>query len=618
MTDTALAAHRARLTTAETLRRNRPTGAASRQAAQRADLAEGRLVDRREQAAASLSTLARREAAHADAAADLLRLAGGTGLPSERAALRDAEAALTEVTVACDRIGDRAEALHRSRRAWHEAGARAAQATTDAEEAEASVRQRHREHQELAMRLATLEDAIGAEYRELLASLAESRREKAAADLALDRAHETVNTAISAGTEARATATALDSDRRRAEAACHGLLAPLRRTLDLPGVLDAALAISTADTESAATVADGVPEPSPLDRVRDPVGDDADGARDLATALLRTIPAPERGAISGDGVRHSLRQRRDQLGAGWDAEDHQPDDSQPLVVEVTGPLVGSRMPLQEASSTVGLHLRQQSSLLTAKQDQALRNLLQGMIAREVADKMAGAVELVGLMNRRLATVTTSHGIGATLRWKRRDDLDPDLVAMTDLLAKPPDLRTLDEDRALSAALSAMIDRTRRTDPERPYRELIGEVLDYRRWHTMSVLILRPGEPPKVLSRRTALSEGEKKVVSYLPLFAAVAASCDSLAAHAPDAPRFVLLDDAFAKVSEDNHPRLFGLLVQLDLDFVATSERLWGTHATVPELAITEVLRDAELNVIVLEHSRWRAGTLTAGSGVAT
>ena len=110
---------------------------------------------------------------------------------------------------------------------------------------------------------------------------------------------------------------------------------------------------------------------------------------------------------------------------------------------------------------------------------------------------------------------------------------------------------------------------------------------------MAVILRRPGQNDGQLSRRTALSEGEKKMVSYLPLFAAVAASCDALADSAPDAPRFVLLDDAFAKVSEDNHAKLFGLLVDLDLDFIATSERLWGTHATVPELA-TRVIRDAD------------------------
>ena len=76
----------------------------------------------------------------------------------------------------------------------------------------------------------------------------------------------------------------------------------------------------------------------------------------------------------------------------------------------------------------------------------------------------------------------------------------------------------------------------------------------------------------------------------------------------------MLLDDAFAKVSEVNHAKLFGLLVDLDLDVIATSERLRGTHATVPELAITEVVRDADAGVIVLEHTHWIGSKLVEGS----
>jgi hypothetical protein len=249
-----------------------------------------------------------------------------------------------------------------------------------------------------------------------------------------------------------------------------------------------------------------------------------------------------------------------------------------------------------------------------EEDEALRNLLQGLVAREVADKMHAADDLVSRMNGRLETVRTAHGIGVSLRWRRRRELERALQAMIDLLAKPPDLRTAPEDEELRSALAARLDEARREDPEAPYRELIARVLDYRSWHEMTVLLRRPGRPEERLTRRTALSEGEKKIVSYLPLFAAVAASCDALAESAPGAPRFVLLDDAFAKVSEDNHAKLFGLLVELDLDFIATSERLWGTHASVPELAITEVLRDAELGVIVLEHSRWDGAVLTAQS----
>lgn len=215
------------------------------------------------------------------------------------------------------------------------------------------------------------------------------------------------------------------------------------------------------------------------------------------------------------------------------------------------------------------------------------------------------------MNERLREVRTTHGIGTSLRWRRRDDLSDDLSAMVDLLARPPDLRTGDDDARLVKALSARIAEARADDPEADYRTLIARVLDYREWHRMQVVVHRPGVSDAVLSRRTPLSEGEKKIVSYQPLFAAVAASCDALAEAAPDAPRFVLLDDAFAKVSEDNHPKLFGLLVDLDLDFIATSERLWGTHATVPELAITEVVRDADAGVIVLEHSHWDGRTRT-------
>jgi hypothetical protein len=268
--------------------------------------------------------------------------------------------------------------------------------------------------------------------------------------------------------------------------------------------------------------------------------------------------------------------------------------------------------LADAIKAVNSRLKELSALLTSEQDEALRNLLQGLVAREIAEKLHTASDLVSRMNKRLESITTSHGIGVSLRWVRREALEGGLPRMIELLSRPPDLRTSDQDSELRSLLSGRLDQARLEDPEAPYRDLIGKVLDYRTWYDMRIFLHRPGQSDTRLTRRTPLSEGEKKIVSYLPLFSAVAASCDSLAeAGAPDAPRFLLLDDAFAKVSEDNHAKLFGLLVQLDLDFIATSERLWGTHSTVPQLAITEVIRDAGLGVIVLEHSRWDGAVRT-------
>ena len=62
---------------------------------------------------------------------------------------------------------------------------------------------------------------------------------------------------------------------------------------------------------------------------------------------------------------------------------------------------------------------------------------------------------------------------------------------------------------------------------------------------------------------------------------------------------------------------MFGLLVELDLDLIATSERLWGTHRSVPALAITEVVRDAALDAIVLEHYWWDGATLERAADTA-
>ena len=556
------------------------------EAAQHAALADAQLA-----AAAERTDEARRRARSAevalgDATTAMERTAFTHQLPTDAAALASVRGELLAAAATCDGIDNSLVLLARSHEArlgqvasYGEAVAELERTTSEAAAATETVEPQ-------AMRLATLEDSIGVAYAEILLAVATST-----ADLTRVRRESSV--ALAATEEAIATETRLSvvaesalGDHEASAQRCVAAISPLRRALEVPGLLDAAAAT-------------GANLPA--------VEADPAGARTLAEALLVCVAAPERLGVGADNVRQSLRARRDQLGAGWDAEDLQPDPALPLAVQVTGP--SGRLPLAPASKRVRAQLDQQTGLLTAKQDQALRNLLQGLVAREVAEKMHAARELVQLMNRQLDRVTTAHGIGARLTWKRRNDLDEGLAGMIELLAMPPDLRTQEHDTQLAAALSQRLEGGRQLDPERRYRDLIAEVLDYRGWHEMSVIVRRPGRGDEKLTRRTPLSEGEKKIVSYLPLFAAVAASYDAIGETEPATPRFVLLDDAFAKVSEDNHAQLFGLLVQLDLDFIATSERLWGTHGTVPELAITEVLRDAELGVIVLEHSRWDGAT---------
>ncbi|WP_116997023.1 SbcC/MukB-like Walker B domain-containing protein [Desertimonas flava] len=548
--------------------------------------------------------------AHAAAVDELTRLAATLQLPSEVAQLDHTEGVVRRVAESCREALDRLRAVEISHRAW----TLRVEEWNDRVAALADARRQHAEqvaaHEPVAMRLATLEDSIGLEYEQIVKTLAVSEDDLRSAGQALTTARTDKETALVARTAAERDADDADDAFAAAGTDCVDAIAPLQRALAVSGVGEA---ISPAATRSDDLVAEETLLGSPGDDGGAHVGTSgwappviepsAQGARQLAVALLGALGEVAGDAITPDGMRQSVRQRRDQLGAGWDAEDSQPDETMPIGISVNGPL--GRMPLAVAARQSALQLAQQASLLTAKQDQALRNLLQGLVAKEVADKLHASNELVALMNRRLENVRTAHGIGASLTWKRRSELDGETAEMITLLSRPPDLRTQDHDAQLTEALSRRIAQARSDDPERRYRELIAEVLDYRDWYEMGVVVHRKGRTPERLTRRTPLSEGEKKIVSYLPLFAAVAGSCDAIGEYEPSAPRFVLLDDAFAKVSEDNHAQLFGLLVDFDLDFIATSERLWGTHATVPELAITEVLRDASLGVILLEHARW-------------
>ena len=541
------------------------------------------------------------DAAHSEKVAEGYRIAATYQLPFNRERIQQQANELHRLIADSRSTEPRLVAFESALREWLMSVENWRQSVEDHLERAHRARERAVSHSEERARLVTLEDTVGIAWTEVMEIIEATVRDRNRTRETLRSARETSKSAAAEKSRAIEVAQTSKLTLTGHEQRCAASLPTLLRMLGTDGLVASALSkIGPSELNESVEI--------PVLPTWPSVSDSADGARELATAIERAIQAPDRTGVGADSVRNSLRQRRENLGAGWDAEDHQPDPSLPLAVIVTGPL--GRMPLANACAEVVTQLRQQSSLLTAKQDQALRNLLQGVVANEVAEKLFAAEELVKLMNKRLSTVKTAHGIGTSLRWRRRDDVAQELAGLVDLLAKTPDHRDAEENAQLATVLSGRIDAARRDDPEATYRDLIARVLDYRQWYEMTVLVLRPGDTPRPLARDPKLSEGEKKVVSYLPLFAAVAASCDALAEYSPSAPRFLLLDDAFAKVSEDNHGPLFGLLVELDLDFIATSERLWGTHASVPELSICEVVRDAQMNTILLEHAHWNGRSL--------
>ena len=529
---------------------------------------------------------------------ELYRIAAAHALPRNRSSLREVTVRLAELDRYCAECASHLTTLRRSVSEWDRLADRLRLALAERDEAARALASATADRDEQQARLDMLTETVGAEYERVRAQRDRLKAELDDMDSDLPRLRERRDAAVGEQARLRAEADAAARAAGAAEAQCDAYRTEFEDVLGTRGYLDA-----VADGDEVEMPAAGAVGHTGLAAV-------ADGAERLVGAGVEAGSPPE--TVSADGVRQSLRRQRDALGGGWDAYDFQPDPTRPLRIEVSGPLAASST-LAEARHGAAAQLRQTAGLLDRKQTDALRQLLQGLIATEIAQKMHGAKRLIDLMNQRLSSVATAHRVGVRLRWRRSPELDQSTSRMVELLAKQPDLRTPDENDAVRAALSERLEEARADEPDASYRQLIAQTLDYKQWHDLDVMVTRPEAAEARLTKRTPLSEGEKKLVTYLPLFVAVAASCDAMAesqagSHGdqPGIARFVLLDDAFAKVSADNHAALFGLLVALDLDFIATSERLWGDHATLPELSIVEIVRDPTLRTILLDRYIWQ------------
>ncbi|WP_030563968.1 TIGR02680 family protein [Streptomyces aureocirculatus] len=321
------------------------------------------------------------------------------------------------------------------------------------------------------------------------------------------------------------------------------------------------------------------------------------------TATVRDALDPERHDTSDTALLNRHNELRDQLSGGYDALLEEHDGTKICrLVDDHGPhdiaVVGERIAAQAADA------RQR---LTEREREVFQRFLTGELGDNLSSQVIAAGALVAALNATLRTVRTSHGLGVELDWKLVDSVEADVRAAVDLLRSPSGLRTREQSEQLRDVLQRRIEDARRADPAAGYAAHLRTALDYRAWFTFTPWVVddtAPGRRRK-LSGRTGLSQGEQRVLSYLVLFAAAAAHFTTLAETAPHAPRLILLDDAFAKVDEPTHGRLGRILVDLDLDFVLTSERLIGNWPDVPSLHIYECLRDPHTRGVATLHYRW-------------
>jgi uncharacterized protein (TIGR02680 family) len=252
-------------------------------------------------------------------------------------------------------------------------------------------------------------------------------------------------------------------------------------------------------------------------------------------------------------------------------------------------------------------IAQRQSLLTARETEVLENHLQAEVAAAIQRMLREAENRRIAINAELAKRPTSTGVKFRLDWQPLPEgVDGAPVgleaARKRLLNTSFDAWSVQDRQVVGAMLQGRItaERTRANGESASLLEMLGRALDYRRWHRFRVQRWQDGQWRPLSG---PASSGERALGLTVPLFAAVS----SFYTHggSKDAPRLVLLDEAFAGIDDAARAHCMALVREFDLDFVMTSEREWACYAELPGVSICQLQRREGIDAVHVSRWRW-------------
>ncbi|WP_430789465.1 TIGR02680 family protein [Actinoplanes sp. G11-F43] len=447
-----------------------------------------------------------------------------------------------------------------------EAAERHAEAEERSEAAGQAARAAHARHTEKDEELRTLSAAIGAEATRVLAEVAETEEAVTGAEQTLGEARAAHSAALQS--RAGAVARVEVGERSVAEAVVEARREAVRlrpyAQSDLLGLIRCP------------------------PHLRWPAGDTT--ADDLDPAIVALHEAILTATRELSPTETSLKQSATRLsGALTDLQaqlpaaglDHRPEwDTDDGVIVVRVADEQGLTPVAHFAERIAAERRDQEQLLTDAEQRVFEDALLGRLAGQIHRRTIEARDLVDAMDRQMRARRMSSGLTVGVGWRLSDDLDPDQRDVCKLLERDPARLGPGQLTTLRRHFAARIKSARAQAPEKPYRELLAEVLDYRQWRVFAFTLHRPGgvSEPLTRARHSQLSGGEQSVSLHLPLFAAANALFGSAR---PDAPRLLGLDEAFAGVDDNGRGELMSLARQFDLDLFMTGYDLWATHPAV-------------------------------------
>jgi uncharacterized protein (TIGR02680 family) len=552
------------------LRDAHATAASARAALERAQ---------RKAAEAAVRATAAQQAA-TDAATERDMAAADLGLPATVAELRAIETAIRGYATVAQQLGS-ALWQHLARLTTAATCAtELEQATRELAAARAAAADAAEIARDAAARLATLQEAIGATAGELRRRLAEAK----------DRIAEL--------TTIRKSMAAAHREQSERRSRLQGREEQLRDSLAAETTRrDTAVAGFWRFTGTGLLgVAVDVPEAE-----ASPTGESVAAAVRLARRVEAELVTTDDGDDAWRRVQDDIGRRHTELAEalsrhGHHASLHLVDERVVVTIQFQGK---DRSPA-ELTGLLSEEISYRERMLTAREQELIEEHLVNDVASHLQELISDAETQVAQMNAELAERPTSTGMRLRLRWEPSPDGPAGLPeARRRLLRQDTELWSPDDRAAVGTFLQRQIEAQRAASEDSTWQEHLRLALDYRGWHRFVIERFQDG---KWRSATGPASGGERVLTVSLPLFAAASAHYRS--AH-QDAPRLVLLDEAFAGVDDDSRAKSLGLLANFDLDVVMTSEREWGFYATVPGIATHQLVRRDGIDAVHVTAWEW-------------
>lgn len=255
-------------------------------------------------------------------------------------------------------------------------------------------------------------------------------------------------------------------------------------------------------------------------------------------------------------------------------------------------------------------IEEQNGLLGEKDRELYEEIILRSVGKAIRQRIYRATHWIKEINKLMGQRNTSNAFRLQLDWvpkPAQSEQELNAEKLVDLLMKDARLLHQTEIDQMSQHFRSRVGWAKQAAQEEreSLRKQIYELLDYRTWFQFELRYQKGeavGYKPLTDARFNTFSGGEKAMSMYIPLFAATSSR---YADAAPDAPRIISLDEAFAGVDDENIRDLFELLTEMNFDYMMTSQALWGCYDTVPRLAIVEIYRPKDADYVTLFRYRW-------------